>query len=98
MSDEKFLRLIHAIMGYRKLDGFQYKNLARKLHISKQLLSQYLQGDVRMPDTIRDKIDEILGVEHIIQQYTRARQESLKMIQNNEKPEGYELSETNRSS
>ena len=30
MPEEKFLRLVHAELGYRKLDGFQYKTLARK--------------------------------------------------------------------
>jgi transcriptional regulator with XRE-family HTH domain len=66
MSDEKFLRSVHAELGYRKLDGFQYKTLARRLGISKQLLSQYLQGDIGMPDQIRDKIIKILDLDRII--------------------------------
>ena len=66
MSDEKFLRLVHSIMGYRKLDGFLYKNLARKLKISKQLLSQYLQGDVQMPEEIQEKIIDILDIRRMV--------------------------------
>ena len=66
MSDEKFLRLVHSVMGYRKLDGFRYKNLARKLKISKQLLSQYLQGDVQMPDEIQKRIIDILDISHMV--------------------------------
>jgi transcriptional regulator with XRE-family HTH domain len=62
MSDEEFLRLVHAAIGFKKLDGFQYKTLARELGVSKQLLSQYLQGDIAMPEQIRDKIIEILDL------------------------------------
>jgi transcriptional regulator with XRE-family HTH domain len=66
MSDEKFLRSVHAELGYRKLDGFQYKTLAHKLGISKQLLSQYLQGDISMPELMRDKIIKILDLDRLI--------------------------------
>ncbi len=67
MPDEQFLRLVHAVLGYKKLDGFRYKTLARKLRISKQLLSQYLQGDVHMPDSIRERIIEILNLQEIVE-------------------------------
>jgi predicted transcriptional regulator len=67
MSDEEFLRSVHAELGHRKLDGFQYKTLARELGVSKQLLSQYLQGDIAMPEQIRDKIIETLELGRIVQ-------------------------------
>jgi transcriptional regulator with XRE-family HTH domain len=68
MSHHKFLKLVHAVVGYKKLDGFKYKALARKLRISKQLLSQYLQGDIVMPAGIRKKITEILNFEQVVHQ------------------------------
>jgi transcriptional regulator with XRE-family HTH domain len=47
----------------KKLEGFYQKNLARKLRISKPLLSQYLRGDFEMPPEIRDKLIQVLEIE-----------------------------------
>jgi transcriptional regulator with XRE-family HTH domain len=62
MRDEKFLRAVHGAMGIRKLDGVRYKDVARRCRISKQLLSQYLNGDLEVPSEIRKKIIEFLGI------------------------------------
>ena len=67
MTHDLFLRTIHMRMGALKLDGFQYKQLARKLRISRPLLSQYLHGDIEMPPEIKVKIIEILNLEPILQ-------------------------------
>ena len=61
-NDERFLRLVHASLGYKKLDGFYYKTLARRLKISKQLLSQYLQGDIKMPETVKEGLIQALDI------------------------------------
>ena len=66
-NDERFLRLVHASLGYKKLDGFYYKTLARRLKISKQLLSQYLQGDVRMPEPIKQGLIQVLELESYVE-------------------------------
>ena len=62
---QQFLRLCHAALGYKRLDGFYYKTLARKLHISKPLLSQYLRGDIEIPQDIREKMVELLGIDEL---------------------------------
>jgi transcriptional regulator with XRE-family HTH domain len=62
---QQFLRLCHAALGYKRLDGFYYKTLARKLHISKPLLSQYLRGDIEIPQDIREKMVELLGLDDL---------------------------------
>ena len=64
---DKFLKLVHAILGMKKLEGFYQKDLARKLRISKPLLSQYLRGDFEIPTDVRDKIIRILEIEKAIE-------------------------------
>lgn len=63
----RFLKLVHADLGMKRLDGFYQKNLARKLRISKPLLSQYLRGDFEMPPETRDQLIQILNLEKAVE-------------------------------
>jgi transcriptional regulator with XRE-family HTH domain len=64
---DRFLKLVHADLGMKRLEGFYQKNLARKLRISKPLLSQYLRGDVEMPTQIRTKLIQVLSLEDAVE-------------------------------
>ena len=60
---EKFLQLVRAKIA---IDQLLKKNVARRLNISKSLFSQYLNGDIRIPQRIQEKIIKELGIEKLL--------------------------------
>ena len=63
IDHDTFLKMARGMIAIKKTDGLLQKQIARKLHISRPQLSQYLRGDIDLSPEIKEKLIQILELE-----------------------------------
>jgi hypothetical protein len=64
LDDEKLLRIFRAKLGATKT---LYKTAAKQSSVSRSMFSQYVNGELPMPDKVKHRLIKILGLTSLLE-------------------------------